>query len=577
MPYPTRPEDSMRTGLPRCLRLPVPLLCCLLLTASFAPALVAQEVADPDVSMRELIEADKESEELLQEVAKSEDRGVPAQSTPLKAMARLSQAVKNRDYEKAAEALDLRYLPDDVEVYSGEDLLQAFRVIFLQQNVVGLGELSDQPEGDLQDGLPSYRDKLGEVKLVDEVIPVYLQRVPDGKGGKVWKISNATVARIPDMWEELGPSPLALKLAGILPQFTFMGMDNWQVVLAAAFLVIAWPLTGLIVNLALRLFLMVWGNFPIATTNFFRGPLRLFLFLQFSRLFIDQLKLSMAARIIMKSSGMSYIAYTILLLGLLSFLRDYQTRKLQRAGNIHYVALLKPFTTILKIVLVTIIALFWAESAGYNMSTVLAGLGVGSLAIALAAQKTMENVIGAVTLYTARPVKAGDFCRFGNVTGTVEEIGLRSTTIRTLDRTLVVIPNAVFSSTEIENYSARDRIRYFRRYRLRLPGAERMQRILDGVRSGFTAQPKVIADTVSVRFEDIDDGTAILRLDAGVATTDYQEFLAVAEALNMLVVQCAGAEGAVFSGPGTLLTTADNDSREESNPDRWPPVGTGNA
>ncbi len=141
----------------------------------------------------------------------------------------------------------------------------------------------------------------------------------------------------------------------------------------------------------------------------------------------------------------------------------------------------------------------------------------------------------------------------------------------------MVIPNAVFSSTEIENYSARDRIRYFRRYRLSLPGAEQMQRILDGVRSGFTAHPKVIADSVSVRFEDIEDGTAILRLDAGVATTDFQEFLAVAEALNLLVVECADSEGARFSGPGTLLARADNDPRQESNPGSWPPAETGNA
>lgn len=72
-----------------------------------------------------------------------------------------------------------------------------------------------------------------------------------------------------------------------------------------------------------------------------------------------------------------------------------------------------PFTTILQILVIIVIALFWAERAGYNMSTILAGLGVGSLAVALAAQKTLENVIGAIALYTARPAKAGDFCRLG--------------------------------------------------------------------------------------------------------------------------------------------------------------------
>jgi MscS family membrane protein len=78
------------------------------------------------------------------------------------------------------------------------------------------------------------------------------------------------------------------------------------------------------------------------------------------------------------------------------------------------------------------------------MSTIIAGLGVGSLAVALAAQKTLENLIGAITLYSARPVNPGDLCRFGNIVGVVEEIGLRSTLIRTLNRTMLAVPNSVF-------------------------------------------------------------------------------------------------------------------------------------
>ncbi len=187
------------------------------------------------------------------------------------------------------------------------------------------------------------------------------------------------------------------------------------------------------------------------------------------------------------------------------------------------------------------------------MSTIIAGLGVGSLAVALAAQKTLENVIGAITLYTARPVRAGDFCRFGTTTGTVEEIGLRSTLIRTLDRTMLIVPNSVFSSQEIENYSRRDRIRYFRRFRLQLPGADQLRFILVELRKVLLAHPEVIQDTVSVRFEDIQDSNAILRLDAGVNTTDFQEFLAVAEDINLRVVEIAQNAGAIFCGPGQLV------------------------
>jgi MscS family membrane protein len=90
----------------------------------------------------------------------------------------------------------------------------------------------------------------------------------------------------------------------------------------------------------------------------------------------------------------------------------------------------------------------------------LAGLGIGGLAIALAAQKTVENIIGAITLYTSAPIKIGDFCRFGNSFGVVEEIGLRSTRIRTLDRSVIYVANAKFIDMNIENFSERERIAF---------------------------------------------------------------------------------------------------------------------
>ena len=147
----------------------------------------------------------------------------------------------------------------------------------------------------------------------------------------------------------------------------------------------------------------------------------------------------------------------------------------------------------------------------------------------------------------------GDFCRFGNVTGTVEEIGLRSTLIRTLDRTMVVIPNAVFSAREIENYSRGDRIRYFRRFRLLLSSADQLRFLLLEMRKLLLAHPRVIQDTVTVRFENIEDSTAILRLDGGVDATDFQEFLAVAEDINLRVVEIAQNAGAIFCGPGQFV------------------------
>lgn len=465
----------------------------------------------------------------------------------------LRAAINAADFEAAGEFLDRRYLPEELEQYSNEQMIRALAYVWGQQNVININDISDSPEGNLNDGLPSYRDQVGSVTISSGTIPIYLQRVPDGKGGKVWKLSNSTVANIPQMWEELGYSPIAIYLNKLLPETRFMGMDNWQLLATVLFFIIAWPLAALASYLLMRLALLVPNRFPEGIQRFFRWPMRFFLFILITRLLIGQLGLSMTARILLDSSGMDYIAFTVLALGLISLVRDYHIRKLQAAGNAQYVALLKPFATILKVIAVIIIALVWSHSAGYDMSTILAGLGVGSLAVALAAQKTLENVIGAITLYTARPVSAGDFCRFGDVTGTVEEIGLRSTLIRTLNRTMVVIPNSLFASTEIENYSQRDHIRYFRQFGLQLASADQLRFILGEARALLLKQTDVIQDTVSVRFVTIETGNAILRVDAGVNTSNFQEYLAVAEEINLRLVEIVQSAGAVFTGPGQLV------------------------
>lgn len=540
----------------RHLKLAAPLLILIL---SLAPGSVrAQpETEGSDVSARELIETAKKTEELLEKKESSDPDAIRAQATPLAAMLGLRDAMRRKDYEAAGNFLDRRYLDEQLEQYTDVELIRALSLVFGRQNIIDISRISDQPEGHLEDGLPSYRDQIGAVFLSTGEVPIYLQRVPDGKGGRIWKLSNATVAEIPAMWDELGYSPTMIEFGNMLPEFRFAGMENWQVMGIVLFFLVAWPVAVIASYLLMRIALLIPNRFPLGIQRFFRGPMRFFLFIIIGKECIDYLGLSLTARILLESSGIDYVAFTVLLMGLLSLLRDYQIRKMQYAGNAHYVALLKPFTTIVKFIVATIIALYWAKQAGYDMSTIIAGLGVGSLAVALAAQKTLENVIGAITLYTARPVSAGDFCRFGDVVGTVEEIGLRSTLIRTLDRTMVVIPNSVFSSVEIENYSQRDRIRFYRRYQMELPSSKQLQHILEAVRQLMQDHDRVLDETISVRFDDIQDGRALLRLDAGVTTTDFQEFLQVAEELNLGIVDIGQQAGARFAGPGRLVQMSD--------------------
>jgi len=503
--------------------------------------------------MREILEADEKAEQLIAEQTQAQTKGLEVPQTPLSSMLALREAIRSSDDEAAAQYLDMRFLSDELDQYTPENLIKALAYVWAQQNIADLSNISDDPAGNLQDGLVSYRELIGTVVISTGEVPIYLQRVPDGKGGRTWKLSNATVMRIPEMWDELGYSAAAIYLNNLLPRFTFMGMDNWQVLATVAFLIITWPLAALVSSLLMRIVLLIPNGFPGGIRNFFHGPAQFFLFVMINKLLMGYLGLSLTARVYLESSGVDYIAYTVLFLGLLSLARDYQIKRMEIAGKAEYVALLKPLTTIVKGIVIAVMALIWADQAGYNMSTILAGLGVGSIAVALAAQKTLENIIGAITLYTARPVKPGDLCRFGTITGVVEEIGLRSTLIRTLNRTMLVVPNSVFSSVEVENLSSRDRIRYYRHVVLQMANADQLRIITAKLRELFYSHPMVMQETVSIRFESIEQATAVLRLDAGIATTNYQEFLAAAEDLNLHIVELVHETGAIFSGPGQVL------------------------
>lgn len=239
------------------------------------------------------------------------------------------------------------------------------------------------------------------------------------------------------MWDELGYSDLAVWLSRTLPEFYILSMGNWQFATLLFTLIAGWLATGWVSQLVSRLMRRIANPWGHALRRSLQTPLGLMLYVLLIRIVIAQLGLSVMARAYLQSSPLEYIVAVIFAFGLLNLYRDYKIRQLELLGEIEYVALIKPIIVIIRIIVATTAALMWADQAGFNVSTLITGLGVGSIAIALAAQKTLENVIGAITLYTARPIRPGDWCRFGDTKGMVEEIGLRSVTLQKADRTLV--------------------------------------------------------------------------------------------------------------------------------------------
>jgi len=204
----------------------------------------------------------------------------------------------------------------------------------------------------------------------------------------------------------------------------------------------------------------------------------------------------------------------------------------------------------IKVVILVLTIMAILSTWGYNTTALLAGVGVGGLAVALAAQKTIENLFGGVAVISDRPVLVGDTCRFGDRTGTVEDIGLRSTRIRTPDRTLVTVPNAQFSSMTLENVSRRDKIWFHPRLNLtRETSPAQIRQLLDSISRLLESNPKVDSGSRSVWFTAVGAFSLDFDISAYILTPDDDEFSRVQQELLLRILEVIEATGTHLALP----------------------------
>ena len=217
-------------------------------------------------------------------------------------------------------------------------------------------------------------------------------------------------------------------------------------------------------------------------------------------------------------------------------------------------------------VLLTLYALTsLAESLGVPVAPMLAGLGVGGLAVALAVRPTLENVVGGFVLFADAPVRVGEFCRFGDKLGTVEAIGLRSVRVRGIDRTVITIPNADFSQLELVNFSRRDSILLQATLQLVYETTpDQLRLVLGRLRELLLEHPKVSPEPARVRFIGYGESSLDVEIFAYVMTRDFNEFLAIQEHLNLRIKDLVEEAGSGFAFPSRTLYVAQSDDPERS-------------
>ncbi|MDG1731376.1 MAG: mechanosensitive ion channel [Thalassotalea sp.] len=503
-------------------------LALIFLTASL-------QVNTQELTLKQVKEREETAKEAVAQAQLNQRANTIVGSTPLSTLLALGEAVKDKDYTKASKYLDLRYVPEEYKHLSAEDLVRQLVIVWSQQRMLDISTISDEPEGHLDDGLPKYRDLLGVLKSKDENLVIYLQRVTDDNGNKTWKISSNSVAKIPVLWQEFGYHPVAESIGQYLPDFTIADMQNWQFVSFIFILLGAWYITAIFRWLMLQL-VSYSDVYSKTMRRFIRVPLRLFLFFILLQWAVGYLGLSLTARVWLDSGTLSYLASVFLSLGIIEFTFALYVSRADQSQNV--IAILKPLVTTLKIIMVIVIILNWFSDAGFNITTIVTGLGIGSLAVALAAQKSLENVFGAFTLFIARPIKPGDMCKFGSTRGRVEEIGLRSTKIRKLNRAVVHVPNSVIASMDLENITEIDNRQFEKRLRIRLETPlDKLKVLLNKMRDLLEHHPNIIELERYARLEEIGEDAFIIVINVYFNTGGRIKYKELEEILNLQLLE----------------------------------------
>jgi len=410
---------------------------------------------------------------------------------------------------------------------------------------VDLERLSPRSAGDERDGLPPGMDEVGRLQGREPVRVVRLEGVSEPR----WVFSIATVSRIDSWYVSLSDRWIRENLPEALLRSGPGEIAWWQwlaVLLIAGLatvggLALAVPVTWMFRRLFART-RTPWDDLLLARSG---GPLRFLIGVFVAGLLLPFLDLYEPGQLFMRGLIRS--------LGLIGFFWALWRSVDVGVAAIHasswsqgtsaksLVSLGRGLTKVLLAALALIAAL---SALGYPVSGLLAGLGIGGLAVALAAQKTGENLFGSLSLALDRPFDVGDFVRVEDFVGHVETVGLRSTRFRTQDRTLIAIPNGRMADMRIENFTARDRLRLACVIGL-VHGtkAPQVRQVLEGIEALLRAHPKIWPEALTVNLKELGASSLDIEVGAWFVTQDWSEFQQIRQGLLigfMDVVENAG-------------------------------------
>ena len=388
---------------------------------------------------------------------------------------------------------------------------------------------------------------------------VYLERI-DGK----WYYSKETIANIPALHKSVYPlgSDLLINAFPGFGQKTFLGLRLWQYLGALILLLLVFLLhlflSRLLNPLVERLSQSKLYPSLISRKLTFRIAryLSILLLLQLLKILLPLLQLPIEAANVVMVILKVFTSVMVILVGLriLDIILLYAGRVTEGTNSKMDDQLLPILKRTLQVIVVVLGIVHVLRLLDVNITALIAGISIGGLALALAAQDTVKNLIGSAMIFVDRPFQIGDWIEGSGFAGTVLEVGFRTTRIQMVDSSIISVPNGTIANLAITNLG----VRVFRLYNTTVgltydATPDKIEEYMEGLKRMVIAHPKLSNEGYYVRFKELADSSLNIMFRARIETNDYNEELKIKEEINLGLMRLASAVGVSFAFPSTSV------------------------
>jgi MscS family membrane protein len=477
------------------------------------------------------------------------------------------EAARNDRYEEAAEYLQISPVARNA---SGARLARQLYALMDRAFVERVGIISDHLEGSHQIGVPKDRQRIGVFRINGSDTNVDLVHVPDPTSGNIWLFSSEVVSKVPELFTEAesgevevgrSHSQVTSRFINTLPRRLLA-----LLLLVVAALALAWLAARIIRTVVQNL--PRWRNSGLAreALKSLMTPLTVVLAVVFHQVGVYLLGISVVTRLHYQRVTGSLLALGVawFVFRFINVWSDQARARTLGSSGYRRGSIILLGQRISKVLVVIVAGLLTLSILGFDITTALAGLGIGSIALAFAAQKTLENVLGGVSILGDEVIRIGELCRVGDREGTVEDISLRSTRIRTLEGTVLSVPNGELANMNLENISRRDRFLFRARFGIRQETSpERVQSLLLSISSVLRQHPTVDSEgALWVRFIGFSEASLEIEVHCYVLTSSLDRFLAVRQELLLRIMELVSEAGTALAVPSRLLYMMEDSKKE---------------